>query len=48
MEAAVAANPNLGEAHALLGNLFERKGLMDDALREYRAAVRLWTTRSWI
>jgi tetratricopeptide (TPR) repeat protein len=41
IEAALHLNPNLAEAHDLLGTLLERKGQVDAALREYSEAVRL-------
>jgi Flp pilus assembly protein TadD len=40
VEAAVQADPNLAEAHELLGNLLARKGEVEGALREYREALR--------
>jgi predicted CXXCH cytochrome family protein len=40
-EAAIAANPDQAEAHALLGQLLARKRQPAEAIREYRQAVRL-------
>jgi Flp pilus assembly protein TadD len=41
IEAALRLNPNLAEAHDVLGTLLERKGDSDAALREYSEAIRL-------
>jgi predicted CXXCH cytochrome family protein len=41
VEAAVQADPNLAEAHELLGGLLSRKHDQNAALREYEEAVRL-------
>jgi Flp pilus assembly protein TadD len=41
IEAVLKINPNMAEAHDLLGTLLERQGLTDAALNEYGAAVRL-------
>ena len=41
VEASVRANPNLAEAHELLGGLLARNHNLDAALIEYREAVRL-------
>ncbi len=40
-QAAVRADPNLAEAHELLGGLFARKKQLDAALHEFQEAVRL-------
>jgi tetratricopeptide (TPR) repeat protein len=40
-QAAVRADPNLAEAHALLGGLLARNKDLDAAIVEYREAVRL-------
>jgi tetratricopeptide (TPR) repeat protein len=40
-EAAVSADPNLAEAHELLGGLLSRKGEPNLALAEFESAVRL-------
>jgi len=39
--AALKDDPNLPEAHDVLGGLLENRGRMDAALAEYREAVRL-------
>ncbi len=41
IEAALRADPNLAEAHDVLGGLLENRGRMDAALAQYREAVRL-------
>jgi tetratricopeptide (TPR) repeat protein len=41
IEAALRQDPNLPEAHDVLGSLLENRGRMDAALAEYREAVRL-------
>jgi tetratricopeptide (TPR) repeat protein len=41
VEAALAADPKMPEAHELMGNLWERQGRLQQALEEYRTAVRL-------
>jgi tetratricopeptide (TPR) repeat protein len=41
IETALRLNPNLAEAHDLLGTLLERKGQMDAALHDYSEAVRV-------
>ena len=38
---APALNPNYGQAHQMLGNIYEHTGLIDEALAEYRKAVDL-------
>jgi len=38
---ALALNPNYGQAHQMLGNIYEHTGLIDEALAEYRKAVDL-------
>jgi Flp pilus assembly protein TadD len=38
---AVRLAPGSAEAHHILGNVLEQKGLSADSLREYREAVRL-------
>jgi Tfp pilus assembly protein PilF len=40
LEAAIKADPNMAEAHDLLGGLLETKGSMDAAMKEYREAIR--------
>lgn len=40
-EAAVRADPNLADAHELLGGLFARKRQFPEAVREYRRALEL-------
>jgi tetratricopeptide (TPR) repeat protein len=40
-EAAVRGDPNMGEAHALLGSLFARKRQLPEAATEYQQALRL-------
>jgi tetratricopeptide (TPR) repeat protein len=39
--AALKDDPNLPEAHDVLGGLLENRGRLDDALAEYREAVRI-------
>jgi tetratricopeptide (TPR) repeat protein len=39
--AAIRLDNNFAEAHALLGNLLQRKDRMDDARREYETALRI-------
>lgn len=41
VKAAIRLDNNLAEAHVLLGNLFEKKKLIEDARREYEAALRI-------
>lgn len=41
VENALRSDPNLAEAHDVLGGLLENKGRIDAALAEYRQAVRL-------
>lgn len=41
IEAALKDNPNLAEAHDVLGGLLENRGRMDAALFQYREAVRI-------
>jgi Tfp pilus assembly protein PilF len=41
IEAALKDNPNLAEAHDVLGGLLENRGRLDAALAEYREAVRI-------
>ena len=43
---ALEANPNLAEAHVALGRLYEHIGLLDKALEELNAALRLDPTQS--
>jgi tetratricopeptide (TPR) repeat protein len=41
IEAALKADPNLAEAHDVLGGLLENRGRIDAALAQYREAVRI-------
>jgi Tfp pilus assembly protein PilF len=41
IEAALKDDPNLPEAHDVLGGLLENRGRIDAALAQYREAVRL-------
>jgi len=41
IEAAIKADPNLAEAHDVLGGLLENRGRIDAALIQYREAVRV-------
>jgi predicted CXXCH cytochrome family protein len=40
LEAALKADPNMAEAHDVLGGLLETKGRVDAAMKEYREAIR--------
>lgn len=41
VEAALGANPNMAEAHELLGGIFAGKQMLSEAAREYSEAIRL-------